>query len=92
MDAQYFHSTLYRFNAEGRQAIVHRVNATLNDASARCFYDAERECFELRCPTSIGPQADEALANTIRDYIVQEQLASEGEDVSFEFPLSIAWY
>lgn len=78
----YVHLTLYQFNPEARQQVIQRVNAALNNTSARCWYNIEESSFELRCPCTIGPVADEALAAAIKDYLKQETKAIELEDVS----------
>ncbi|KAI6855342.1 hypothetical protein KC343_g3953 [Hortaea werneckii] len=76
----YVHLTLYQFNPEARQQVIQRVNAALNNTSARCWYNIEESSFELRCPCTIGPVADEALAAAIKDYLKQETKAIELED------------
>ena len=39
MEAQYFHSTLYRFAPPAFQEVIHRFNGLMQDVSARCWYD-----------------------------------------------------
>ncbi|GAB1741363.1 hypothetical protein NU219Hw_g6599t1 [Hortaea werneckii] len=81
-ESTYIHLTLYQFKPEARQHVIERVNATLNDTSARCWYDVESSSFELRCPCTIGAEADEALATAIQEYCKQEMKATELEDAS----------
>ncbi|GAB1726733.1 hypothetical protein NU195Hw_g6338t1 [Hortaea werneckii] len=76
----YIHLTLYQFNPEARQQVIQRVNAGLNNISARCWYNVEESSFELRCPCTIGPVADEALAAAIKHCFEQETKATELED------------
>ncbi|KAI7087990.1 hypothetical protein KC356_g3717 [Hortaea werneckii] len=78
----YIHSTLYQFNDEARQQVIQRVNFTLNNTSAKCWYNVVESSFELRCPCTIGAKADEVLATAIKDYVEQETKATELEDVS----------
>ncbi|KAI7196742.1 hypothetical protein KC363_g658 [Hortaea werneckii] len=76
----YIHSTLYQFNDEARQQVIQRVNSTLNNTSARCWYNVLESSFELRCPCTIGAKADEVLATAIKDYVEQETKTIELED------------
>ncbi|KAI7255225.1 hypothetical protein KC343_g3935 [Hortaea werneckii] len=76
----YIHLTLYQFNPEARQQVIQRVNAELDNTSARCWYDVEENSFELRCPCTIGAVADQALAAAIKHYFEQESKATELED------------
>ena len=43
MDAAYFHSTLYAFNAEARDGVIKRVNARVQDVSVKCHYDGAQD-------------------------------------------------
>lgn len=89
-ESTYIHLTLFQFNPEARQQVIQRVNATLNNTSARCWYNDEGSSFELRCPCTIGAAADEALATAIKEYCTQEMKATELEDVihlSVPFPV-----
>ncbi|KAI7163644.1 hypothetical protein KC349_g1170 [Hortaea werneckii] len=79
-ESTYIHLTLFQFNPEARQQVIQRVNATLNNTSARCWYNDEGSSFELRCPSTIGAAADEALATAIKEYCTQEMKATELED------------
>ncbi|KAI7302444.1 hypothetical protein KC315_g16148, partial [Hortaea werneckii] len=79
-ESTYIHLTLYQFTPEARQHVIERVNAELNDTSARCWYNAEGSSFELRCPCTVGAKADEALATAIKEYCKQEMKATELED------------
>ncbi|KAK4545745.1 hypothetical protein LTR36_002699 [Oleoguttula mirabilis] len=79
-DAHYFHSTLYKLNAEARAHVIERFNTAVNDVAARCWYDDTQDLFELRCPGVIGPIADEALGNAITSYIDEELKAAERQD------------
>ncbi|KAI7484984.1 hypothetical protein KC351_g4171 [Hortaea werneckii] len=79
-ESVYIHLTLYQFNPEARQQVIQRVNAELNNTSARCWYNVEESSFELRCPCTIGPVADEALATAIKHCFEQEAKATELED------------
>lgn len=81
-ESTYIHLTLYQFNPEARQHVIERVNAKLNNTSARCWYNIEGTSFELRCPCTIGAAADEALATAIQEYCKQEMKATELEDAS----------
>jgi len=80
-DAHYFHTTLYQFDQQTRQAVITRFNAALNDVAARCWYDVEHDLFELRCPNNLGPNADEALADAIKATIVTELRVAERDEV-----------
>ncbi|KAI7281534.1 hypothetical protein KC345_g4090 [Hortaea werneckii] len=76
----YIHLTLYQFKPEARQQVIQRVNAELNNTSARCWYNIKESSFELRCPSTIGPVADQALAAAIKHCFEQETKATEVED------------
>ncbi|KAI6899365.1 hypothetical protein KC318_g9197 [Hortaea werneckii] len=76
-ESTYIHLTLFQFNPEARQQVIQRVNAKLNNTSARCWYNVESSSFELRCPCTIGAAADEALATAIKEYCIQEMKATE---------------
>ncbi|KAI6899406.1 hypothetical protein KC318_g7999 [Hortaea werneckii] len=79
-ESTYIHLSLYQFTPEARQHVIERVNAELNDTSARCWYNVEGSSFELRCPCTVGAKADEALATAIKEYCRQEMKATELED------------
>ncbi|KAI7240657.1 hypothetical protein KC330_g1094 [Hortaea werneckii] len=79
-ESTYIHLTLFQFNPEARQQVIQRVNAKLNNTSARCWYNVEGSSFELRCPCTVGAAADEALATAIKEYCQQEMKATELED------------
>ncbi|KAK5126968.1 hypothetical protein LTR85_008326 [Meristemomyces frigidus] len=79
-DSHYLHSTLYKFNADARTDVIARFNSAINDVAARCWYDDTQDSFELRCPGVLGPNADEALANAITTYIVEEIQVAERQD------------
>ncbi|KAI7474867.1 hypothetical protein KC357_g5103 [Hortaea werneckii] len=79
-ESAYIHSTLYQFNHEARHLVIQRVNAKLNNTSARCWYNVDESSFELRCPCTVGADADQVLATAIKDHLEQETKATELED------------
>ncbi|EMC93124.1 hypothetical protein BAUCODRAFT_150496 [Baudoinia panamericana UAMH 10762] len=71
-DANYFHTTLYAFSDAAQKTVITRFHSRMNDTAARCWYDAELQLFELRCPSNIGFNADEVLADIVSEYMDQE--------------------
>ncbi|TKA83546.1 hypothetical protein B0A55_00520 [Friedmanniomyces simplex] len=78
-EATYFHSTLYSFNEDARNEVIMRFNDAMNDISARCWYIADLDTFELKSPAEIGAAADETLAGALAKY-VEEEIATAERD------------
>ncbi|TKA65923.1 hypothetical protein B0A55_09366 [Friedmanniomyces simplex] len=79
-EATYFHSTLYSFNEDARNEVIMRFNDAMNDISARCWYIADLDTFELKGPAEIGAAADETLAGVIAKYVEDEIATAERDN------------
>ena len=61
-DAFYFHTTLFRFNADARKEVIANFNAAIQDVSARCRYDTKQDVsFATSLCRPICTQADQYL-------------------------------
>lgn len=79
--AFYLHAALYEFDLSARQKVIGDFNKTYSSRDAQCAYDLDDHIFTLECPSSLGVEASDYLAQLIKRSI------ADGKD---EVPIATA--
>ncbi|CAK4032035.1 Hypothetical predicted protein [Lecanosticta acicola] len=77
--AQYYHGSLYAFNADAVTAIVTKFARAADNVAVRCWYEPSQDLFVVECPTTVGSDANEVLEREIRAYVEKELAAADRE-------------